>query len=367
MTTFRPQIVIIDDMPEIVEMFCLALSGRFTTHGTTDPETGLELALRPEINLVLTDYRMPQKSGLEIVRILGIKRPELPCIVFSGMLDRVLWVKLVNAGCTRPLPKPIALDQLMAICTELTQPKTDGSEEAPFASEYWQEPLGKTLSQLTKMLNADRPSKLFLHSPDGFSRDLASGLCSLSQNFHLATPGGELPQPMTRLLFVPEIETWSESQQAELANQLTQNAPTSWIIAGTESADDLLDQHRLAPSLYLKLTGGEIYLPCLATSPQDVITLCHRREGSAENGFTLSDDGHSWLAGHLSELTWPLMQNVLQAAAHYRPDGIIDSRLLDRALLARELGANIDEVLSFEEYASNRREELARIMPTFTL
>jgi CheY-like chemotaxis protein len=53
----------------------------------TGGDDALELFDRQKFDLVVTDYKMSRMDGLELIRILRAKAPEIPIILISGFVD----------------------------------------------------------------------------------------------------------------------------------------------------------------------------------------------------------------------------------------------------------------------------------------
>jgi len=62
-----------------------------------------------EWDLVITDYRMPGLSGLDVAKILRQRHPHLPCAVISHFLGGDTADKAAAAGVDPILPKPACL------------------------------------------------------------------------------------------------------------------------------------------------------------------------------------------------------------------------------------------------------------------
>jgi len=85
----------------------------YTVKTAATGEDGLDIARTQRIDLVLTDYRMPDISGLDV--LLGIQRisPDIPVIVITayGNVERA--VVLMKEGAFDYVQKPIDLDDLL--------------------------------------------------------------------------------------------------------------------------------------------------------------------------------------------------------------------------------------------------------------
>ena len=76
-------------------------------------------------NLVMTDIRMPGRSGLQFLEILGDRFPEIPVIVMTAYTDLDNAVSAYRGGAFEYLPKPFDLDEAMALVKRVLTRRTD--------------------------------------------------------------------------------------------------------------------------------------------------------------------------------------------------------------------------------------------------
>ena len=76
-------------------------------------------------NLVMTDIKMPGRSGLEFLEILGSRFPEVPVIVMTAYTDLDNAVSAYGSGTFEYLPKPFDLDEAMALVKRVLTRRTD--------------------------------------------------------------------------------------------------------------------------------------------------------------------------------------------------------------------------------------------------
>ena len=69
--------------------------------------TGLEIYHREPIDLVLVDLRMPEMGGIQVLKTIRAKTPDLPVIVVSGAGDISDVVEALRLGAWDYLMKPI--------------------------------------------------------------------------------------------------------------------------------------------------------------------------------------------------------------------------------------------------------------------
>ena len=109
------KILVVDDEQAVRESLrrSLAFNG-YDVSLAEDGAEGLEKIQREQPDLVILDVMMPQMDGLEVCRTLrstGYDRPVLMLTARDGVADRVAGL---DAGADDYLPKPFALEELLA-------------------------------------------------------------------------------------------------------------------------------------------------------------------------------------------------------------------------------------------------------------
>lgn len=121
-------ILVVDDEAPIVEMYTYLL-GRlgYTVIGTTGATEALrKFTQSPEsIDLVITDYTMPDLTGLELTeKLLGI-RPELPIILCTGYSENIDEGEACRKGIRSFLYKPVPKRTIALTIRELLKPQSN--------------------------------------------------------------------------------------------------------------------------------------------------------------------------------------------------------------------------------------------------
>ncbi len=109
------KILVVDDEQAVRESLrrSLAFNG-YDVSLAEDGAEGLEKIQKEQPDLVILDVMMPQMDGLEVCRTLrstGYDRPVLMLTARDGVADRVAGL---DAGADDYLPKPFALEELLA-------------------------------------------------------------------------------------------------------------------------------------------------------------------------------------------------------------------------------------------------------------
>jgi DNA-binding response OmpR family regulator len=92
----------------------------FSVATARDGEAALQAADNAEFDVLLTDLRMPRIDGVELIRRLRARRPDLPVVIMSGNAPADLRDSLTRGG-EGPLvmvTKPMRLTQLLGALHE---------------------------------------------------------------------------------------------------------------------------------------------------------------------------------------------------------------------------------------------------------
>jgi DNA-binding response OmpR family regulator len=108
-------VLLIEDDARIREIVERGLGSRgLVVTSAPDGPSGLELARKLEIDLVLLDLMLPGMSGLEVLEELRLSKPRLPVVALTALDDTSSKVAGLDAGADDYLTKPFSLDELAA-------------------------------------------------------------------------------------------------------------------------------------------------------------------------------------------------------------------------------------------------------------
>ncbi|GAB4580134.1 MAG: twitching motility response regulator PilH [Anaerolineales bacterium] len=111
------RILFLDDDPLSLKMFSkiMELSGHEAVT-TSDSNEALSLASTLSLDLMFTDFQMPETDGLQVIRTLREQEEtqHLPVFVISANADEALGTQVIEAGGQGFLRKPLRLDALLA-------------------------------------------------------------------------------------------------------------------------------------------------------------------------------------------------------------------------------------------------------------
>ncbi len=110
------RIMVVDDEDYILKALNRVLGARpdWEVETYTDPATALRRARTTVFDAVITDYRMPDMDGIEMLQELRTMQPDAIRILLTGVIDIDTLMSAINqAGAFRFVPKPWDDDQLL--------------------------------------------------------------------------------------------------------------------------------------------------------------------------------------------------------------------------------------------------------------
>ena len=126
--TQPPRILVVDDDPEIIELFADALStdGRFeVAMAQTGYDAGvLTQQFRPSI--VILDYMLPDINGNVVCRTIRQSKDlqQIRVLIISGVINRSEVDQLLEAGADDFIKKPFNIEVVIDRIAELVQGKS---------------------------------------------------------------------------------------------------------------------------------------------------------------------------------------------------------------------------------------------------
>jgi DNA-binding NtrC family response regulator len=114
------KILVVDDHVDLAENLAEILSGvGYQTVIADSAESALERVAAGDISALITDFRLPQKSGADLIADLRRRGVDIPAIVMSAYTDDDTIRASERAGAIEVLPKPVDLPRLMSLVDSL--------------------------------------------------------------------------------------------------------------------------------------------------------------------------------------------------------------------------------------------------------
>ena len=110
------KVLVIDDERIVIDSVTKILKEeRIDVEATLSGRQGLEMALKKDYDLVLTDLRMPDIGGMRVLRDLKRAKPNLPVVMITGYATVPSAVQAMKLGAAEILEKPFSPDGLVAV------------------------------------------------------------------------------------------------------------------------------------------------------------------------------------------------------------------------------------------------------------
>ena len=117
-----PSILVVDDEQGILESLGILLrNAGFNTHTARGGRAGLEQLALVQPDIVLTDVRMPDVGGVEILAAARQQNPDTPVILMTAQATLQSAMQAVNEGAFYYIQKPFRNDELIAILTRAAE------------------------------------------------------------------------------------------------------------------------------------------------------------------------------------------------------------------------------------------------------
>jgi DNA-binding response OmpR family regulator len=109
------RILVTEDEPRILAFVAKALEAEgYTADRAGDGAKALRLVASRHYDLVLLDLLLPRVDGLTVLRELRRTHPDLPVVIVSARADLRTKLRGFDLGASDYVPKPFALDELLA-------------------------------------------------------------------------------------------------------------------------------------------------------------------------------------------------------------------------------------------------------------
>ena len=130
-------ILVVDDKPESLEFiteYLLRPSG-YVPLVATNGQEGLRMALAERPDLMILDFKMPEMSGLEVLRALREKQADIPVILMTAYGSEEDIVTAFRLGAKDYLSKPFRIEEMLAAIKRLLSERQQQEEWARLQRE----------------------------------------------------------------------------------------------------------------------------------------------------------------------------------------------------------------------------------------
>ena len=133
----RKSILIVDDDTYICKLLSNFLKKHdFDTETAYTGSSALDKIRKEQFHLVLSDYRLPDRDGFDILHHAKKKDPGIPVIIMTAYKDLATAVRLIKSGAFDYLTKPLIHEELLDLIKEATVQKEVNTPHVNFQQDF---------------------------------------------------------------------------------------------------------------------------------------------------------------------------------------------------------------------------------------
>lgn len=173
----RQRALIVDDEPDIRELLEITLGRmKLDTRSARNVKEAREWLAREPFNLCLTDMRLPDGTGLELVQHIQQRHTEVPVAMITayGSLDTA--INALKAGAFDFLTKPVDLGRLRELVATALRLRSGETTEGPVDTRLLGEspPMKALRNQIQKLARSQAP--VYISGESGSGKELVARL-----------------------------------------------------------------------------------------------------------------------------------------------------------------------------------------------
>jgi len=168
-----PRILIIDDDDSVNRVLSGLLSDEFSVSATTSVKNGLEIARKTSPFLAIIDLRMPEASGIEVLKEIKKINPDIKVMIMSAYGEVSSVVEIFKEGAIDFLAKPFNFKSLLENVRRLARSTTlDQQSREAEAKEIVGE--SQAITEVWDLVKRIAPTDvpLFLQGETGTGKEL---------------------------------------------------------------------------------------------------------------------------------------------------------------------------------------------------
>jgi len=123
------QILLVDDERRLREVVALFLSESYDVKQASTGAEAMAILQRDPVVAVVLDYRLPDRSGLEVLTEIRSARPSVPVVMMTGYGSEALCASALRLGVRDYFPKPVNVNDLLEAVRRLVSESSPEDED----------------------------------------------------------------------------------------------------------------------------------------------------------------------------------------------------------------------------------------------
>ncbi len=365
----RPRVLLVDDEPDLLDLLEMDLArlGLDGARATTVAEARRQLAAET-FDLCLTDMRLPDGEGIEIVRYIAEHAPGTPVAVITAFGSTENAVVALKAGAYDYVEKPVTTEKIRGLvrsALKLAEPIQRGDGNGLIGASA---PMTQVRALIDKVARSQAP--VFISGETGTGKEVAARMIHArggrAEAPFLAVNCGAIPENLMEseffgyrkgaftgadserdgffqaaaggTLFLDEIVELPTAMQVKLLRAIQEKrvrrvggvaeepVDVRLISASHQDLQAAVSQGRFRQDLFYRLNVIEIHMPALRERREDVTALAEYLLARLCQGGTvptLSAAALAALAGYNYPGNVRELENILERAMALCEDGHI--------------------------------------------
>ncbi len=368
------RVLVVDDEPEMLNFVTEVLTANgFVCHSAANSRQALARMRTSEYHLLLTDVKLPDGDGIEIVRIAREKHPYMSAIVITGFASIDGIREAIDLGAMDYIPKPFTAERLLAAVRSVIEKQRLQRHSSGKSLVVESSRMSRVMEMVEKVGATD--STVLLTGESGTGKEMVARalhrMSGRSGGPFISVNSGGIPEGLLEselfghakgsytgahsttighfqaaeggTLFLDEIGNMGVPMQIKLLRALqerevtpvgsTSPVPVDVRLISATNSDirKQLDSGEFRQDLYYRLNVFEIRIPSLRERASDIIPLAEhflRRLKGPFGGNELANDAVTALLSY----SWPgnvrELENVMERAVVLAGNEIITCRHL---------------------------------------
>jgi len=381
------RILAVDDEPEILGVISGMLRTRSYRCDTAESgRQALEMLRQQQYDLLITDVRLPDVSGIDILKLVARKYPLMPVMIITGFASIENTKEAMRLGAVDYIPKPFSAQAVLGsveniLSTPMYQARTGGTHQIIYRSRSMQEVIdlvrkvsrtdstvlitgesgtGKELIARSLHRMSYRSGQQFVSVnsggvPEGLLESELFGHRKGSYTGAVATTLGRFQVADGGTLFLDEVGNMSPSMQVKLLRVLQEGEFTPVgdtesmkvdirLIAATNlNLEEAVEKGGFREDLFYRLNVIDIHVPPLRHRTEDILPIAEHflelYSGQSESErYSLTPDAAACLMaypwpGNVRELINAIERATVLCDGYVIDAGDLPARIAGQAVL----------------------------------
>ncbi|MCT4616211.1 MAG: sigma-54 dependent transcriptional regulator [Marinifilaceae bacterium] len=411
------KILIIDDDTTL----CLMLKGlleRNSYNVTTafNANNGFKLISEDSFDLILSDFRLPDFTGLELLQKIKTQFPDLPIIIMTSYADIKTAVKAIKLGASDYITKPLNPDEIiLMVSSALSKAKTKKQPKKSKPKFEYVEGFSEKSKQIEQYINLVAPSHLsvIIEGESGTGKEIVArriheqskrsnekfvavdcgalsnelagselfGHKKGSYTGALDDKIGQFEQANKGTLFLDEIGNLSYEIQVKLLRALQERrirrigtnsdieVDVRILVATNDDLSELVKESKFREDLYHRLNEFKISVAPLRERKEDIMPFANFFLEKSNIEMEKDIVGFSPIAEEkLKNYSWPgnvrELRNVIRRSVLLNLDNTISEATFPSEILNPKVNTDFDMGSNSDLKAANARRERELISST---